>query len=99
MITTPLAVDHDHTSGAVLGLLCPPRDAGLGAFGDDQALHARAISSGLTGRSELWFGQARFDRTKDRAARHAMTGSGIGPMRDLPREWAERRHSAQHRQA
>jgi hypothetical protein len=41
---TKLHTDHDHTSGAVRGLLCPNCNHALGMFNDDPVLLAEAIS-------------------------------------------------------
>lgn len=40
----PLAVDHDHMSGAVRGLLCRGCNVGLGCFKDNIASMGRAIA-------------------------------------------------------
>lgn len=38
-----LAVDHDHNTGVIRGLLCDPCNLGLGKFGDSLALIQKAI--------------------------------------------------------
>lgn len=39
-----LAVDHDHASGGIRGLLCNPCNSGVGMFRDDPELLGRAIA-------------------------------------------------------
>ncbi len=51
---TPAAVDHDHATGAVRGLLCRPCNTAIGLMGDDPQMVERALqyltrsSSGAT---------------------------------------------------
>lgn len=44
-----LAVDHNHTTGKVRGLLCTWCNAGIGNFLEDEGIMARAATSGATG--------------------------------------------------
>lgn len=43
-----LAVDHDHQTGAVRGLLCSNCNTGYGLFGESRTCFERAILYGLT---------------------------------------------------
>ncbi|MFC7715876.1 endonuclease domain-containing protein [Nonomuraea recticatena] len=45
------AVDHDHETGAVRGLLCSPRKIGIGWFRDDPARLRRAAQYGEQSRT------------------------------------------------
>ena len=42
-LTKRLAVDHNHQTGAVRGLLCSPCNAALGGFGDNEDILLKAI--------------------------------------------------------